>query len=85
VEGRVKRVLVYPVDAQRVRLLTVQPHLVDQFLQNEVRIEVDVVLDTDPRTPSGLRWTTEKGPLLRSLCKALSADGHRGRAVRRPT
>lgn len=61
-EGHVTRVLPYPVDAQRIGLLTVQPHLVDQFLQHGSQIEVDVALDVDSRTSSGLKWTNGTGP-----------------------
>lgn len=61
-QGTVSRVLPYPVDGQRVGLLTAQPHLVEEFLQNEARIEVDIVLDVDAQTPSGLRWTNGNGP-----------------------
>jgi multidrug efflux pump subunit AcrA (membrane-fusion protein) len=61
-EGRVKRVLPYPVDAQRVQLLTAQPHLVDEFLQGQARIEVDVALVRDSRTRSGFSWTNGTGP-----------------------
>ncbi|MET0712930.1 MAG: HlyD family efflux transporter periplasmic adaptor subunit [Jiangellaceae bacterium] len=61
-EGRVQKVLPYPVDTQRVALLTVQPHLVEQILQDQSVIELDVVLDSDPGTPSGFRWTNGTGP-----------------------
>lgn len=61
-QGHVTRVLAYPVDAQRIALLTVQPHLVDQFLQNGSQIEIDVALDVDSRTSSGLKWTNGAGP-----------------------
>jgi hypothetical protein len=61
-EGQVVRVLPYPVDEARVTLLTVQPHLVSGFLGGQARIEVDVALEHDRFTASGLRWTNGKGP-----------------------
>ncbi|MEN3282034.1 MAG: hypothetical protein V7607_3174 [Solirubrobacteraceae bacterium] len=61
-EGEVVRVLPYPVDEARVTLLTVQPHLVDEFLGGQARVEVDVRLKPEPSTASGLRWTNGRGP-----------------------
>ncbi len=61
-EGRVTRVLPYPVDADRVELVSGQPHLTEQFLGGEARIEVDVTLARDAGTSSGLRWTNGRGP-----------------------
>lgn len=61
-DGTVVRVLPYPVDEARLTLLTVQPHLVNAFLAGEARIEVDVRLQHDPSTATGLRWTNGTGP-----------------------
>jgi HlyD family secretion protein len=61
-DGTVIRVLPYPVDEARLTLLTVQPHLVDAFLGGQARIEVDVRLQHDPSTATGLRWTNGTGP-----------------------
>ena len=61
-EGRVTRVVSYPVDSDRVELITGQPHLTGQFLGGEARIEVDVRLARDAQTASGLRWTNGRGP-----------------------
>jgi hypothetical protein len=64
-EGEVLRVLPYPVDDARVTLLTVQPHLVAAFLGGQARVEVDVRLNHEASTASGLRWTNGRGPSSR--------------------
>lgn len=82
-EGRVTQVLPYPVDSDRVELLTGQPHLTDQFLAGEARIEVDVRLARDTETASGLRWTNGRGP-ARPLRAGTVTEGSVQIATERP-
>jgi hypothetical protein len=66
-EGRVKRVLVYPVDISAWGFSPRRRTRSTSFLQNEARIEVDGVLPQIPGRPAGCVGPTEKGPLLRSM------------------
>lgn len=61
-EGRVRRVLPYPIGVERLSLVTAQPAIAQQILDGGAPIEVDVALRRDQGTASGYRWTNGRGP-----------------------
>lgn len=60
--GTVSFVSQLPVSADSLLNQLKSPELVAALSGNAPSIEVDVTLDTDPSTASGLKWTTQKGP-----------------------
>jgi hypothetical protein len=72
--GTVSFVSQLPVSADSLLNQLKSPELVTALSGNAPAIEVDVTLDTDPSTPSGLKWTTQNGPPFKltngTLCAA---------------
>jgi hypothetical protein len=72
--GTVSFVSQLPVSADSLLNQLKSPELVAALSGGAPAIEVDVTLDADPSTPSGLKWTTRNGPPFKlsngTLCAA---------------
>lgn len=60
--GRVLSVSPLPATREGMRRILRNDQLVDQLLLGGAVTEVQVALERDPATPTGLRWSTSRGP-----------------------
>lgn len=62
IRGRVRAVGALPVTRESMVLVLGNERLADDFLAGGTPIEIRIDLETDPTTPSGLRWSSSRGP-----------------------
>ncbi|MGE0816384.1 MAG: NHLP bacteriocin system secretion protein, partial [Vicinamibacterales bacterium] len=62
--GRIASVAELPTTRESVAMTLGNAELADALIASEPRLEVVVELETDPRTPSGYRWSSSTGPPL---------------------
>ena len=62
--GRVRRVAEYPSTSRGMLRLLGNQELVTRLLEGGPRIQVEVVLERDPSTPTGYDWSSSSGPDL---------------------
>jgi HlyD family secretion protein len=62
IQGRVKSVSSYPVTRDEMVYYLQNDVLVNRLLQTGEVLTVTATLDSDPRTPSGLSWSSSRGP-----------------------
>ncbi len=72
--GRVSFVSEFPVTEREMLKLLSNPSLVKQLSANGVPVRVNADLILDSKTPSGYKWSSGRGPMLKissgSLCSA---------------
>jgi multidrug efflux pump subunit AcrA (membrane-fusion protein) len=62
IRGEVTSVSKFPVTEDEMFLLLENQSLVDALRSKEAQLRVDVKLQRDPSTPSGLKWSSSQGP-----------------------
>lgn len=62
IRGHVTSVSPLPVPASRISYLLGDPSLAERVAAQGPAVEVEIALDVDPTTPSGLSWTQHPGP-----------------------
>jgi HlyD family secretion protein len=60
--GKVTSISDYPVSNQAIQSVVENPNIVQNFLKIGSPFEVWIDLQEDPKTPSGFRWSSSKGP-----------------------
>ena len=65
VRGHVDSVSTYPASGASLTALLGNPELAERYSRDGPPIVANIRLDLDPRTPSGLRWSTGKGAPFR--------------------
>ena len=64
IQGKVKSVSSYPVTREEMIFYLQNEVLVNRLLQSGETISLVAILESDPSTPSGLRWSSSQGPDL---------------------
>jgi|GEM_PF-342885 len=60
--GKVTEISDYPVSSQAIQSAVQNPTLAQTFLKGGALLEMWIDLKEDPKTPSGFRWSSSKGP-----------------------
>jgi HlyD family secretion protein len=71
--GRVTWVAEFPSTARGMTRLLANEALVQKLMQAGPPIQVNVLLERDPATPSGFRWSSSRGPNLKISSGTLAA------------
>jgi HlyD family secretion protein len=64
-EGTVRMVGDFPVTPDRVQNLVSNPSLAQDFIGTSPKLEMQVALVPDEKTPSGYKWSSSVGPLFK--------------------
>jgi len=74
IQGKVLEVSPYPVTKENLLRTLRNENLATRLTQNGAAIELEAVLEIDPSTPSGFKWSSSLGPPIRiesgTLCSA---------------